>query len=373
MNSPKSEITHQSFENPIFTFLYPDENNSLKELSIQDLKQLLLLLNNYLLEYRPYLGIPNNNSFGIEIELEKKLPYLFTTNNKITVMLSQYLQKQVHEWICDIDLSLNKNGIEIDSPVLYDTQTCWQDIYRCCMLLSNIGYIDEKCGGHIHVGAHLFSNDPYKWLRFFKLWAVYENIIFRFTNGSYLNTRKGINKYAEPISIKTWEEIRRIYYNNPIFFQDELFAMLKEYRKDKYQAVNLQHVNFIGRERYGNTIEFRCPNGTLDPIIWQNNINLMLSIINACLSDDKIDEDMLFKRWIYLYQATPNNQINYNEIYLEQALEFCDLIFNNNLDKIYFLKQYLKNYSIAIGKHFTKAPTLTTNYLQKSRLKSRQK
>lgn len=34
----------------------------------------------------------------------------------------------------------------------------------------------------------------------------------------------------------------------------------------------------------------------------------------------------------------------YNKIYLEQALEFADLIFNNNIDKIYFLRQYLKSF-----------------------------
>ena len=40
-----------------------------------------------------------------------------------------------------------------------------------------------------------------------------------------------------------------------------------------------------------------------------------------------------------------NYQIySYNQIYLEQALELCDMIFDNNLDKIYFLRQYLKSF-----------------------------
>ena len=37
----------------------------------------------------------------------------------------------------------------------------------------------------------------------------------------------------------------------------------------------------------------------------------------------------------------------YDEIFLDQALEFADLIFTNNLDKIYFLKQYLKGFELA--------------------------
>ena len=34
---------------------------------------------------------------------------------------------------------------------------------------------------------------------------------------------------------------------------------------------------------------------------------------------------------------------SYNKIFLNEALEFTDMVFDNNVDKIYFLKQYLKN------------------------------
>ena len=37
---------------------------------------------------------------------------------------------------------------------------------------------------------------------------------------------------------------------------------------------------------------------------------------------------------------------NKNDIYLDEALELCDLIFNNNFDKVYFLRQYLKSFEI---------------------------
>lgn len=36
----------------------------------------------------------------------------------------------------------------------------------------------------------------------------------------------------------------------------------------------------------------------------------------------------------------------YNEIFLDQALELSDLIFDNNLDKLYFLRQYLKSFEV---------------------------
>ena len=37
--------------------------------------------------------------------------------------------------------------------------------------------------------------------------------------------------------------------------------------------------------------------------------------------------------------------MSYSFLYLEQAIEFVDMIFDNNLDKIYFLKQYIKDIS----------------------------
>ena len=51
--------------------------------------------------------------------------------------------------------------------------------------------------------------------------------------------------------------------------------------------------------------------------------------------------------------------LDYDEIYLEQALEFADLVFTDNLNKMYFLRQYLKSFqvekkSLIKAKKFTK-------------------
>ena len=50
------------------------------------------------------------------------------------------------------------------------------------------------------------------------------------------------------------------------------------------------------------------------------------------------------KVWSYERYIDNLSEMPYNKIYLEQALEFADLIFNNNIDKIYFLRQYLKSF-----------------------------
>ena len=62
----------------------------------------------------------------------------------------------------------------------------------------------------------------------------------------------------------------------------------------------------------------------------------------------EVDLELINKRHSELVEnGIPNNLRAYNEtINLKQALEFCDLIFTNNLDKVYFLKQYLKSFKI---------------------------
>ena len=49
----------------------------------------------------------------------------------------------------------------------------------------------------------------------------------------------------------------------------------------------------------------------------------------------------------------------YNNIDIESAIELADLIFDKNIDKVYFLRQYIKNYEVGNeklqkGKKFTK-------------------
>ena len=111
-----------------------------------------------------------------------------------------------------------------------------------------------------------------------------------------------------------------------------------------YFSINFKNLNFSSLEKNtkGNTFELRCPNATIEEIIWQNNINVF---INMFLSSRRhiINEDFLNYK-LKKYQLSKNNMLRYNEIFLKEALEFADLIFDYNKDKIYFLRQYLKNF-----------------------------
>ena len=50
---------------------------------------------------------------------------------------------------------------------------------------------------------------------------------------------------------------------------------------------------------------------------------------------------------------------DYNEINLDEAIEFCDLVFKKNIDKIYFLRQYLKDNEVSNHEGLVKAKKFT--------------
>ena len=57
----------------------------------------------------------------------------------------------------------------------------------------------------------------------------------------------------------------------------------------------------------------------------------------------KLDEDFLDYKLADEFVPFENAEYMYSMVNLRKVLEFVDLVFDNNLDKIYFLRQYLKD------------------------------
>ena len=128
----------------------------------------------------------------------------------------------------------------------------------------------------------------------------------------------------------------------------------------KNQFINLSNIKDLEKIITYNTFEYRGPNGTLDPIIWQNNLNVIVKLMHYCNRLDfnsELIEKRIEKNVMHL-----NDYKFYRQIEIDAATEFCDLIFDNNLDKIYFLRQYLKDKNITdskvlvLSKKFTETP-----------------
>ena len=312
----------------IFDFINKQDNLLFSKLSKKDLEEIIYYLNLYLLEYRKTLNLESKDTFGIEIETEDIIDY-----NDIFSAFAIY---EDEGWTKKEDSSLD-DGLEFTSPALSDDKDSWLAIKRVCNILKNYSSINDKCAAHVHVGAQILPNNWEIFSRFLLLWATYEDVIYRFCDGEYSITRSGINDYALQCNFDFNE-----YYNLLSVRKESIFLQVfNELRKMDNNAVSFEKCSLLGVYKFNNTIEFRNPNGTLNPVIWQNNINLFIKMLYYVTSDRFNYDIILNRRRIntknYLYFS------NYNMIHLDNALEFCDLIFNNNLDKVYFLKQYLKN------------------------------
>ncbi len=335
----------------IFKFLDPKGNTKLSILKGLDIQELIILLNNFLLIYRKFLSLESYITFGFEIEVEN------TDEVKVKKLIDKYYSKD--GWKSGKDMSLS-NGWEVKTPIFIDSIKNWKDLDCVCSLLYPISEIDESAGGHVHVGTHVLGNKPESWTNFLKLWSTYENIIFRFANGEYLNSRPSLMEYAEPVSKKLWDDLEFIKVKDP----NSLSVILDTIDHGKYFSVCFDKVEKEKCDNFfiNSTIEFRCPNGTIDPVVWQNYANLFIKILLYSKSS-KFDDDIVSKR----HDINSNIYDNldwYNQIFLDQVLEFVDLVFNNNLDKVYFLRQYFKNMDVAPNndKYYKAKKFTRTNY-----------
>ena len=325
----------EQFDDLIFKYFKPDENSSFSSLKGLDLKELICLINQVYIRYRNYIGVDEKYTFGIEIEMEDVLSLDCVNKNILDLNLSD-------KWIVKKDSTLD-NGAEINSPPLRDSYYCWNDLNKVCEKSKYLGIIKGNCGGHIHFGTHNLGNEVETWINFLKLWSVYENIIFRFGYGEFFGPRPIIEDYASKISSDLWY----VLFESGFDFKN-VYEVLSLTDLNKSQAINFYNAKKKGFHldtyQFGNTIEVRCFNGSLNHIIWQNYINLVLKMMMYAKRFD-FDHDIINRRHEKIYHKYDSIE-HYNQIYLDQALEFCDLIFDNNLDKIYFLRQYLKTTEI---------------------------
>lgn len=333
-------------DSPIFQFINPNNNDKLSEMSGFDLQDLIILIDEYYIKLRNRLGFEQYITFGLELEFENAM------RDRIDKQLSEAFPNG--DWRTKHDGSLH-NGAEINSPILRDNETTWKNLDKVCSIVEPLASIDKKSGGHIHIGTQTLGNNKDSWLNFIKMWSVYENIIYRFVYGDFLTARPSMFKYAEPMTKDFWKDYEQLKSESA-----SLDAIISRISHKRYQAVNFNNVSKGNYNKLcnDNTIEFRCPNGSLNSAIWQNNVNFFVKLLTYS-RDTSFNDDLVQQR----HQLNLDKYVGlkwYDEIYLEQALELCDMIFTNNFDKVYFLRQYLKSFQVCKkNTDYPKARSLT--------------
>lgn len=332
-------------DNSLFDYIEPRNNDMFSKMSGIDLQDLLYYIENYYLELRNRLGFDNYITFGLELEFENAMRGRI--ENKLRKMsLSS-------TWQLKGDGSLD-DGAEINSPILKDTSVSWNNLKKVCSVVNANATIGSHSGGHIHVGTQVIGGKTESWLNFIKLWSVYENIIYRFVYGDFLTARPSMNRYAEPMTKDFWKDYQKLKEYDQLNMRD----IISKISHQRYQAVNFNNVSDFNNMANKNTIEFRCPNATIDPTIWQNNINLFVNMLLYSKSTRYNDDIIQNRRNINEDKYSKLSW--YGEIYLQQTLELCDMLFTNNFDKVYFLRQYLKSFEIG-NKELSKPKPFTKN------------
>lgn len=276
-------------------------------MSIKNLKTQFI---NNPLEYRYILSIPRNVNFGLELEL----------NNIDFDMVYHLVKKKIGgNFLIKTDKSLTKGlNAEIVTPVLQNRKETWIMLKKLGLLLQKLNPEYDKCSFQVNFDSNLLDNFAAK-RRFLKLYAVYEDIVYRFSKGEDIEYRDSLEMYASPIilTLKGLDDSDDDYF--------DIFTDSKRYG-----------ISFKTKPK--NLIEFRTPNATSNPILWQNYITFfyyLLVYANSSKCNEKeLDEYINNFGKLFLLEY-------YENLHQEKAEELGNRIFNNTCDKVYFLQQYI--------------------------------
>lgn len=321
----KNDCIASAESSDFFHVMNPNESFSFANVSLNGKRQILNLMKDYLLDIRSNLNFKESLSFGLEIENE---------NTNVLEMRKKLRYYKFKGWNIKHELSL-KDGCEITSPILKDESASWKHVNSVCKIISNnLGVITSTCGGHIHFGADIFENNQTYWENFILICAAFEKTLYHFSSNEYRNIRPDVLNYAKSFFLKYKNTYKEIINNNcPVKDSNILNKMNKNY------GISLTKVHWGRNFEKNNTIEFRMPNGSLNPIIWQNNVNFFGKLILYCKSES-FDRNFIVNK---LKKEKPASIEGFNEINYEDPFILADLIFDNNLDKVYFLRQYYKD------------------------------
>ena len=218
------------------------------------------------------IGLDENITIGMEIESEGIMSE--TIGELEVIAQRREYNGKTRGWETQADGSLQE-GVEVVSPILTDNKKDVEEIYMVCSIMQRCGQkTSENCGGHIHIGSdYLTSKEAY--VNLFEIWGNAEKIICKMSNEKGKIPRMGLQEYASPISTKLNEAIESETLNLESEEDLEQFiGKVQDVQGDRYSGLNLLNIN-----NGQNTIEFRIPNGTINPDTWIENARLFGRIV----------------------------------------------------------------------------------------------
>lgn len=262
------------------------------------------------LPYRRELRI--NKPFGLEIEaaLSDALDRYYIVNDDLAKK----------DYKRNIDKTVGGSfPLEINTPLLCDDVQTWSDLYKLSKRLEECDVNFDTAAFQVNIDIEYDYLDCYYLLLLFR---TFEHIIFKFSTSGCASLRP--LKYAQSVGLFLRDfnkrEIGRMGIDKLINSKNFAFSL-----------------NYNSKSPYGsppNIFEARIPNGCSDAWMWQNYVNMFYYLTESIhgLDLDYINYSLLYGE---------EKEKNYLDLDIDDALKFSDIIFNNDEDKAYFLKQYI--------------------------------
>lgn len=190
--------------------------------------------------------LPQEYTFGLELEFTGGL-----TSDEAQAVVDQLIKEgKIREgWTVHYDNSVvdeNGKGAEIVSPVLRDDEQTKRELdIITAMIKASGGVMTEKDGGHIHFGVQCLGNNINDIKNFFKLYTVFEPLLYKISTGDLNYVRPGCGNYAKPIQKRLVKVI-----DGKIDSLSELMTLLAaniganptHYGENRYYGLNIQRM-----------------------------------------------------------------------------------------------------------------------------------
>ncbi len=310
------------------------------------------------------LTIPNDLHYGIEIESTGG--YTEVILDLVLAQFSRSVRQEkaktnkgddLNGWI----VTPEEEAVEFSSPILDTSEESLNEIYRTCEMLRDVGQgITREDGGHIHFDAKYFEHqegEPYfdtkdAYANLMEIYCNCEKILLAISNAPGQIPRADL-EYAKPLSGKYGFSMRVVQNDESVkkriqeMSNSEFYQYLITLNSDREQAINFANLRTAEKPDNIHTIEFRFPNGTINPEVWIENVNLLgglmraskeLAIIQAKSIEDLTEEDKIKLEIL--------ERLKTEGITNEQKVELLLKLLVSEEEKQTYIERFDKNYSL---------------------------
>ncbi len=283
-------------------------------------------------DYRDNLGLNENETFGLEIEYEAGVKRII----KYLLMRSHTGWNEVDEEYLTKAYSF---GGEVVSPVLMDTHHTWKELVEVlkCIRMAG-GKATMYTSGHIHFDKSFLNDNIEDYIYMLRMWCAFENIITKVSMGNFKSMRPRSEFMAASFTKSMLECNDRlndiINLTDHMSFKEQLMAvriMLNDIKRNSISLFGIENPDNIYAY---NTFEVRIPNGSLNEVVWQNNVNFFAKFLRYFKTD--YDKELIDHYFNSLYLGK-----EYNEFTM--TLLLGSLIFNGDSEGNFnYLREYVR-------------------------------